>query len=84
MSGLILLICGLAIAGKGLNFGIHFESGTKITAALEQRASVEQVRNAITPAGFGDAKIQTISNAELVSSVRRYLGEESGRTPQVT
>ena len=84
MSGLILLICGLAIAGKGLNFGIDFESGTKITAALEQRASVEQVRNAITPAGFGDAKIQTISNAELGPNVVQISAEESGRTPQVT
>ncbi len=84
MSGLILLICGLAIAGKGLNFGIDFESGTKITAALEQKATVEQVRNAITPAGFGDAKIQTISNQELGPNVVQISAEESGKTPQVT
>src|SRR5215213_1663874 len=84
MSGMILLICALAIAGKGLNFGIDFESGTKITAALEKKASVEQVRNAIAPAGFGDAKIQTISNAELGPNVVQISAEESGRTPQVT
>jgi SecD/SecF fusion protein len=84
MSGVILLICALAIAGKGLNFGIDFESGTKITAALEQKASVEQVRNAISPAGFGDAKIQTISNPELGPNVVQISAEESGRTPQVT
>ena len=36
MSGLILLIGALAIAGKGLNFGIDFESGTRITAPLKQ------------------------------------------------
>ena len=37
MSGLILLICALAIAIQGLNFGIDFEGGTRITAPLERR-----------------------------------------------
>ena len=34
MSGVILLIGALAIGGKGLNFGIDFESGTRIRAEL--------------------------------------------------
>ena len=37
MSGVILLIGALAIGGKGLNFGIDFESGTRIVAGLEGR-----------------------------------------------
>jgi SecD/SecF fusion protein len=65
MSGLILLIGALAIAGKGINFGIDFESGTRITAALEKPASVEDVRNVLRADGYGDAKIQTVSNAQL-------------------
>ena len=37
-SGVILVIGALALGGKGLNFGIDFESGTRITAAyLEGR-----------------------------------------------
>ena len=39
MSGMILLVCALAIAGNGLNFGIDFESGTRVTAALERAAT---------------------------------------------
>ena len=35
-SGVILVIGALALGGKGLNFGIDFESGTRITAALRQ------------------------------------------------
>ena len=80
MSGVILLICALAIGGKGLNFGIDFESGTRITAALEKPATVEQVRDAIGPAGFGDAKIQTIKNPELGNNVVQISAEESGKT----
>src|SRR5215218_698645 len=84
MSGLILLICTLAIGSKGLNFGIDFESGTRITAALEKPATVEQVRDAITPAGFGDAKIQTIDNEELGPNVVQISDEVSGKTTQVS
>src|SRR5918992_1334756 len=83
MSGLILLICALAIGGNGLNFGIDFESGTRITAALERPANVEQVREAITPAGFADAKIQTIDNEELGPNVVQISDEVSGKTDQV-
>ena len=83
MSGMILLICTLAIGSNGLNFGIDFESGTRITAALEKPATVEQVRHAITPAGFADAKIQTIDNKELGPNVVQISDEVSGKTPQV-
>src|SRR3954449_222305 len=65
MSGVILLIGGLAIAGKGINFGIDFESGTRITAALEQPATVEQVRTVLSADGYGDATVQGVSNAQL-------------------
>ncbi len=84
MSGVILLICALAIGSKGLNLGIDFESGTRITAALEQPATVDDVRSAVARAGFGDARIQTADNEELGSNVVQISAQESGRTDQVT
>ena len=84
MSGVILLICALAIASKGLNFGIDFESGTRITAALNEPATVDQVRDAIAAEGFGDAKIQTLKNEELGDNVVQIASGESGRTNAVT
>ena len=50
---------------KGLNFGIDFESGTRVTASLEQPASVEEVRDALAPLGLADAKIQQVDDPEL-------------------
>ena len=44
MSGVILLIGALAIGGRGLNLGIDFTSGTRITAGLEQPATAAQVQ----------------------------------------
>src|SRR5918992_4305674 len=78
MSGLILLTCGLAIAISGLNFGIDFEGGTRITASLERESSVDDVREAIEPAGLGAAEIQTVDNPELGANVVQINAEEVG------
>ena len=64
-SGMILLIGAFAIAGNGLNFGIDFEGGTRITAPLAKAASVDDVRSALAGAGLTDAEVQTIDNPDL-------------------
>src|SRR4051812_22484459 len=64
-SGVILLIGALAIGGKGLNFGIDFESGTRIKTALVKPANEAGVRSVLTGAGFGDAEIQRLSGKEV-------------------
>ena len=83
VSGVILLIGALAIAGKGINFGIDFEAGARYTASLERSATVEQVREAIGPAGLGNAEVQTLDNPELGKNVVQISTEESGRTDAV-
>ena len=44
MSGVILLIGALAIGGRGLNLGIDFTSGTRITTTLVRPATAAQVQ----------------------------------------
>jgi SecD/SecF fusion protein len=65
----ILLIGALAIAGKGLNFGIDFESGTRIKAALEQSVSVDQVRDVMQREGYPSAEVQTLEDPEIGENV---------------
>ncbi|WP_210493402.1 protein translocase subunit SecD [Patulibacter sp. SYSU D01012] len=74
-SGVILAIGAFAIGGKGLNFGIDFESGSQITATAKQGTTVEQVREALTSVGEGDAQIQSVDN--------RQTGATSGTTFQI-
>jgi SecD/SecF fusion protein len=64
-SGVILIIGALAIGGKGLNFGIDFESGTRIKTALVRTADEDGVRSVLSQAGYGDAEIQRLSGAEI-------------------
>ncbi|MBS1870964.1 MAG: protein translocase subunit SecD [Actinobacteria bacterium] len=76
MSGVILLIGALAIGGKGLNFGIDFTSGTRITTALVQPGSENQVRSLLQANGVSDAKIQKIDNKQLGSNVVQISTEQ--------
>jgi SecD/SecF fusion protein len=70
-SGMILLVCALALGSKGINFGIDFESGTRINVALKQNVNEQAVRDAIAPAGLASAEIQKVTgkkNAKGASS----------------
>jgi SecD/SecF fusion protein len=75
-SGCILLVCALAMSGKGINFGIDFDGGTRITAPLAKAATVDQVRDAVAPLGLADAKIQTLQNPELGQHVVQISTKE--------
>jgi SecD/SecF fusion protein len=78
MSGVILLIGALAIGGKGLNFGIDFKSGTRITTGLTRPTNEDQVRSIMAAQGFADAKIQRVNNKDL----GRYVFQISTPTLQ--
>ncbi len=69
-SGVILLIGALGIAGKGLDLGIDFESGTRISASFEQPRTVEQVRNVLEEEGFGEAEIQSVDDPDFPNLIR--------------
>jgi SecD/SecF fusion protein len=60
MSGVILLIGALAIGGRGLNLGIDFTSGTRITVTLEKPATAAEVQSVVGKAGAADAQVQRV------------------------
>ena len=62
ISGCILLVGALALAIKQLNFGIDFESGTRINVALVKPTDEEGVRDALDAAGISGEEIQQISD----------------------
>ncbi|MGD9694541.1 MAG: protein translocase subunit SecD [Thermoleophilia bacterium] len=54
-----LVVGAVWIGVKGLNLGLDFESGTRITAAFEQQQpSEDQVREVFAGLGYADATIQ--------------------------
>jgi SecD/SecF fusion protein len=69
ISGVILLIGGFALATKQLNFGIDFESGTRIKVALQQPTDEEEVREVLADAGIEGEEIQQVDDPNLGSNV---------------
>ena len=67
ISGAILVVGALSLAVNQLNFGIDFESGTRLNFAPEQSASVDQVRDALDAEGLGSAEIQETDNPQFGS-----------------
>jgi SecD/SecF fusion protein len=65
LSGTILLIGALSVAGNGLNFGIDFQSGTQIKTALTQPATENGIRAVMVANGVPDAQIQKVSSKQL-------------------
>ena len=61
MSGVILLVGALAIGGRGLNLGIDFTSGTRVTVGLEHAASQQQVSSAMNSIGVSSSTVQRIT-----------------------
>jgi SecD/SecF fusion protein len=61
VSGVILLIGALAIGGRGLNLGIDFTSGNRVTVGLEHAASQQQVSSALNSIGVSSSTVQKVS-----------------------
>src|SRR5436190_5816215 len=78
ISGTILAIGAISLATKQLNLGIDFTSGAKVTASLQQPASVDDVRNALEKANVDNAssaEIQSVSNPKLGPNVVEVQGK---------
>ncbi|MFL5897500.1 MAG: protein translocase subunit SecD [Solirubrobacterales bacterium] len=69
VSGVILLVGALALATKQLNFGIDFESGTRITVALEKPTDEEGVREALDSVGISGEEVQQVSDPNFGDNV---------------
>lgn len=61
ISGAILALGAVAVAGIGLNLGIDFTGGTKITVGLEKSATEAQIREIAADVGAEEAKVQRVT-----------------------
>ncbi len=57
ISTVVVVISLLAIGIKGLNLGIDFEGGTKITATVPEAVAIDDVRTEAADLGLGGAQI---------------------------
>ena len=65
-SGVLLLLSLGLVAGKGLNFGIDFTGGTLVEVKFKEAPAIADIREALAPAGFGQAIIQEFGAPEEI------------------
>ncbi len=73
VSGVILLIGAFALATKQLNFGIDFESGTRITVAVDKQTNEEGVRSALNDAGVDVEEVQAVTDNRFEGDNKAYV-----------
>ena len=73
---MILLVGALALATKQLNFGIDFESGTRITAALVKPTDEEGVREALDSVGIDGEEVQQVTDPNFGENVFQVQSHE--------
>ena len=78
ISGVILLVGGLALATKQLNFGIDFESGTRVKVALVEPTDEEGVRDTLDSVGINGEEIQQVTDPVLGENVFQIQTSELG------
>ncbi len=78
ISGVILLVGALALATKQLNFGIDFESGTRVKVALEKPTDEEGVRDTLDQIGVSGEEIQQVSDPVFGENVFQIQTGELG------
>ena len=76
ISGVILLVGAMALATKQLNFGIDFESGTRIKVALEKPTDEEGVRSTLDSIGLSGEEIQGVSDPNFGNNVFQIQSHE--------
>jgi SecD/SecF fusion protein len=82
MSGVILLVGALAVGGRGLNLGIDFTSGTRITVGLQHPASEAQIRSIMSADGAPSATVQRITgNKTLGPNAFQISSKQLGPAP---
>jgi SecD/SecF fusion protein len=84
-SGMILLVCALALGSKGINFGIDFESGTRVSVELKQNVNEDDVRGVLSGQGLADAKIQKITGVKNAKGASAFqISTDNLKPAQVT
>ncbi|MBX2870108.1 MAG: protein translocase subunit SecF [Acidiferrobacterales bacterium] len=58
ISTALILVSLIAIATRGMNFGIDFTGGTLVEVGYQSAAEIESIRDQLSTAGFEDAVVQ--------------------------
>ena len=66
LSAVLMVICFVSFATRGLNYAIDFTGGVSVEAKFPQAVEVEKVRSALQGAGFNEPEVQSFGSSQDV------------------
>jgi len=75
LSTVLMVVCFVSFAMRGLNFAIDFTGGIGIEASLGKPADIEQIRSAVIGAGYHEPLVTTLTTTRDVQIRLQATGE---------
>jgi preprotein translocase subunit SecF len=67
LSAILMIICFVSFATRGLNYAIDFTGGVNAEAAFTNTANIDGIRAALEKAGFPEPQVQSFGSAREVA-----------------
>jgi preprotein translocase subunit SecF len=80
LSAVLMVVCGVSLATRGLNYAIDFTGGVSVEAKFPTAVDVEKVRSALRAGGFNEPEVQSFGSSR---DVRIRLPPITGQTGDV-
>jgi preprotein translocase subunit SecF len=74
-SAVAVVVCIIALLGRGLNLGIEFEGGAVWEVPASEGLSTDDLADAAARGGVSDARVQKITGGDDIFRVRGELGD---------
>jgi len=82
ISALFLVVSGVALFYRGMNFSVDFEGGTQVLISFAQPVNSEQVKHVLTTKNFS-AITREFSSTEVLIRVKEFTGDARGQAERI-
>jgi preprotein translocase subunit SecF len=76
ISGIVILICIISLAGFGLKAGIEFSSGSQLTISFEVEVDITELRQELGESGYDNAIVQSTGGGDFLIRTAVLSAEE--------
>jgi preprotein translocase subunit SecF len=71
-----LLICVVFLVAAGLNIGMDFSGGSRLTISFEQQVNLEDLETELTSIGYGNAIVQGTSGSDFIIRTSKLTADD--------
>jgi preprotein translocase subunit SecF len=71
-----LLICIVFLLAAGLNIGMDFSGGSRLTISFEQQVTIDELETELSSIGYGNAIVQSTSSNDFIIRTAKLNADE--------